>query len=31
MDAIRDRHGDDKLHHGGGERRRTTPWGPDAE
>jgi DNA polymerase-4 len=31
MDAIRDRHGDDKLRHGGGERRRTTPWGPDAQ
>jgi len=31
MDAIRDRHGEDKLRHGGGERRTTTPFGPDAE
>jgi hypothetical protein len=27
MDAIRDRHGEDKLRHGGGERRTTTPFG----
>lgn len=31
MDAIRDRHGEDKLRHGGGERRTTTPFGPDSE
>jgi DNA polymerase-4 len=30
MDAIRDRHGESSLRHGG-ERRRTNPWGPDAE
>jgi DNA polymerase-4 len=30
MDAIRDRHGEDSLRHGG-ERRRTNPWGPDGE
>lgn len=28
MDAIRDRHGEDAVRHGG-ERRRTNPWGPD--
>jgi len=28
MDAIRDRHGEDSVRHGG-ERRRTNPWGPD--
>ncbi len=28
MDAIRDRHGEDALRHGG-ERRRSNPWGPD--
>jgi DNA polymerase-4 len=28
MDAIRDRHGEGAVHHGG-ERRATTPWGPD--
>lgn len=28
MDAIRDRHGEDSLRHGG-ERRSTNPWGPD--
>lgn len=31
MDAVRDRHGEDKLRHGGAERRRTTPFGPDSE
>jgi DNA polymerase IV len=30
MDAIRDRHGEDSVRHGG-ERRRTTPWGPAGE
>jgi DNA polymerase-4 len=30
MDAIRDRHGEDSVRHGG-ERRRTNPWGPDDE
>ncbi len=30
MDAIRDRHGDSSLRHGG-ERRATNLWGPDAE
>ena len=30
MDAIRDRHGEDSVRHGG-ERRKTTPFGPDAE
>lgn len=30
MDAIRDRHGEDKVRHGG-ERRRTNPFGPDGE
>ncbi|HEX5053982.1 MAG TPA: DNA polymerase IV [Planctomycetota bacterium] len=29
MDAIRDRHGEDAVRHGG-ERRSTTPWGPEA-
>ena len=29
MDAIRDRHGEGAVRHGG-ERRRTNPWGPDA-
>lgn len=28
MDAIRDRHGEDAVRHGG-ERRRSNPWGPD--
>ncbi|MFM1872666.1 MAG: DNA protein [Planctomycetota bacterium] len=28
MDAIRDRHGEGAVRHGG-ERRRTNPWGPD--
>jgi len=28
MDAIRDRHGEDAVRHGGG-RRATNPWGPD--
>jgi DNA polymerase-4 len=28
MDAIRDRHGEDAVRHGG-ERRSTNPWGPD--
>lgn len=28
MDKIRDRHGEDAVRHGG-ERRRTTQWGPD--
>ncbi len=28
MDAIRDRHGEDAVHHGG-ERRATNPWGPE--
>jgi DNA polymerase-4 len=30
MDAVRDRHGEDSLRHGG-ERRRSNPWGPDRE
>ncbi|MCA8966635.1 MAG: DNA polymerase IV [Planctomycetes bacterium] len=30
MDKIRDRYGDDSLRYGG-ERRSTTPWGPEAE
>lgn len=30
MDAIRDRHGEDAVRHGGG-RRATNPWGPDRE
>ena len=30
MDAIRDRHGEDAVRHAG-ERRRTTPWGPEGE
>jgi len=30
MDTIRDRHGEQSLHHGG-ERRRTNAWGPDDE
>ncbi len=30
MDAIRDRHGEDKVRHGG-DRRQTNPWGPDGE
>ena len=30
MDAIRDRHGEDSVRHGG-QRRTTTPFGPDAE
>ena len=29
MDKIRDRHGEDAVRHGI-ERRRTTPWGPEA-
>ncbi|MEO6596310.1 MAG: DNA polymerase IV [Planctomycetota bacterium] len=29
MDKIRDRHGENAVRHGG-ERRSTTPWGPDA-
>jgi DNA polymerase-4 len=29
MDAIRDRHGESAVRHGG-EKRRTNPWGPDA-
>ena len=28
MDAIRDRHGENAVRHGG-ERRHTTPWGPE--
>lgn len=28
MDVIRDRHGEDSVHHGG-DRRSTNPWGPD--
>jgi DNA polymerase-4 len=28
MDAIRDRHGEHAVHHGG-QRRSTTPWGPE--
>ncbi|MCR9247731.1 MAG: hypothetical protein NXI31_22110, partial [bacterium] len=28
MDAIRDRHGEDAVHRGG-ERRSTSPWGPN--
>jgi hypothetical protein len=30
MDAIRDRHGEEALRRGG-DRRSTTPFGPDAE
>ena len=30
MDAIRDRHGEGAVRHGGG-RRATNPWGPDRE
>jgi hypothetical protein len=29
MDAIRDRHGEQSVRHGG-ERRRSNPWGPDS-
>jgi len=30
MDAIRDRHGEGAVRHGG-EKRHTNPWGPDGE
>lgn len=30
MDKIRDRHGEQSVHHGG-ERKRSNPWGPDRE